>query len=502
MRSGGTRVYDELKPAEECAVVGALGTNPVATDIYYSLRILQHRGQESAGIATFDNELVVKKGMGLAHEVFSKEDLQDLVGRAGIGHVRYSTTGSSAFENAQPISCMTESGSIALAHNGDIVNAIPLRKELQKKGWAFMTTGDSEVIVRLLANEISSTGDIIRAMRQLSRQLVGSYCLVIIIGDRVFGMRDPLAIRPLCIGEGGGLRMVASESVVFDTLGMKFLRDVKPGEIVEITRSGFQSWRLPHPAHTAHCMFEWLYFARPDSVIDGRLVYDARVKVGEQLFKEHPVEADIVMPVPESGRAQAQGYSRVSGLPMVEGLIKNRYIERTFIMPEQAEREIGVLLKLNPVRSAVKGKRIVLVDDSIVRGTTIRKIVQIIREAGAKEIHLRIGCPPIVAPCYLGVDMKTRDQFIANKMKVSEIAEYITANTLGYISIEGMIKALRQKKDDLCIGCLTGEYPLKIPGERVRPGKPLEEFEDEHGPSKSRRKPTAKPKKKVPKKRI
>jgi len=495
MRSGGENGYKELKPRDKCGVIGAVGASPVATDIYYALRIVQHRGQESAGIAVFDGEIKVKKGMGLAHEVFSKEDLQDLGGTAGMGHVRYSTTGSSAVENAQPISCTTEYGGIALAHNGDIVNSDALRKELQKRGWAFMTSSDSEVIVRLLANEISSTGDVIRALREFTKKLIGSYSLVIMIGERVFGMRDPLAVRPLCIGRGNGLRMIASESVVFDTLGMRFLRDVKPGEIVELTREGFESWRLPHPTHTAHCMFEWLYFARPDSLLDGRLVYDARVKVGEQLAKEHPVKADIVMPVPESGRAQAQGYSRASGLPLVEGLIKNRYIERTFIMPDQSEREIGVLLKLNPVRSAIKGKRVVLVDDSIVRGTTIRKIVQIIREAGAKEIHLRIGCPPIKAPCYLGIDMKTRDQFIANMKTVPEITKYITADTLGYISIQGMIRSLRQAREDLCLGCLTGEYPVKIPGERVRLEKPLEEFAEE--PPKP-----ARPRKKTSKKRI
>jgi len=498
MRGGSNHGYEELRPRDKCGVIGAVGKIPVATDIYYALRILQHRGQESAGIAAFDGELKVKKGMGLAHEVFSKEDLQELMGRVGIGHVRYSTTGTSALENAQPISCQTDFGGIALAHNGDIVNSDILRRELGKRGWAFMTSSDSEVIVRLLANEVSSTGDIIRALREFTAKLVGSYSLVILVGNRLFGMRDSLAVRPLCIGEGNGLKMVASESVVFDTLGMKFIRDVKAGEIVELTPDGFDSWRLPHPTHTAHCMFEWLYFARPDSTIDGRLVYDARVKVGEQLAKEHPVKADIVMPVPESGRAQAQGFSRASGVPLVEGLIKNRYIERTFIMPDQADREVGVLLKLNPVRSAIKGKRIVLVDDSIVRGTTIRKIVQIIREAGAKEIHLRIGCPPIISPCYLGIDMKTRDQFIANQKTVPQIARYITADSLGYISIEGMVKALRQSREDLCLGCLTGEYPVKVPGERYRAEKPLEEFAEEP----ARRKRAVKPSKKSSKKRI
>ena len=270
--------------------------------------------------------------------------------------------------------------------------------------------------------------------------------------------------------------MAASESVVFDTLGYKFVRDLKPGEIVALRPDGFDSFRLPHPTNTAHCMFEWVYFARPDSVLDGRLVYDARVKIGQQLAREHAVPADIVVPVPESGRAQAQGYSQASGLPVVEGLIKNRYIERTFIMPEQADREVGVLLKLNPVKSAVKNKRIVLVDDSIVRGTTIKKIVTILREAGAREVHLRIGCPPIRAPCYLGIDMKTRDQFIANNRTVEEVASFVGADSLGYISMGGLVRALNHPKEDICFGCLTSVYPVEIPGEKFRGVEKLERF--------------------------
>jgi len=296
------------------------------------------------------------------------------------------------------------------------------------------------------------------------------------IRDKVYAVRDPLAVRPLCIGQKDGAMMIASESVVFDALGYKFVRDLKPGEIVELRADGFESFRLPHPTHTAHCMFEWVYFARPDSVVDERLVYDARVKIGEQLAREHPVEADIIVPVPESGRAQAQGYSQVSGFPVVEGLIKNRYIERTFIMPEQSDREVGVLLKLNPIHSAVKHKRVVLIDDSIVRGTTIRKIVQMLRRAGAREVHVRIGCPPIRFPCYLGIDMKTRDQFIANERKVEEIGEFITADSIGYLSLKGLIGALKHPKGDVCLGCLTGEYPIPIPGERLRKERPLEIF--------------------------
>lgn len=469
--------FDALRPNEKCGVIGVACAGPAAPEIYYGLRILQHRGQESAGISVYDGGANhVKRGMGLVHEVFSRDDLSGLPGSAGIGHVRYSTTGSSVIENAQPITCMSVQGDIALAHNGDIVNADAVREDLMRKGWGFVTSSDSEVIVRLLANEIAGTGDVRRALREFTKRLIGAYSLTLLIGDTVYAIRDPLGIRPLCIGQREGSTMVASESVVFDTLGYKFIRDLRPGEIVELRPDGFESYRIPHPVNTAHCMFEWVYFARPDSVLDGRLVYDARVKIGRQLARDHPANADIVVPVPESGRAQAQGFSQESGLPVVEGLIKNRYIERTFIMPEQEDREIGVLLKLNPIKSAVKGKRIVLIDDSIVRGTTIRKIVQILREAGAREVHVRVGCPPIRSPCYLGIDMKTRDQFIANSRTVEEIRGFITADSLGYLSMPGLIRALGHPRNDLCLGCLTGEYPVEVPGEKFRGIERLEAF--------------------------
>ena len=469
--------FGELRPSDKCGIVAVASREPANRDLYYALRILQHRGQESAGIAVYDGgETRSRRGMGLVHEVFSPEDLDKLLGNVGIGHVRYSTTGSSVLDNAQPIVVSTAHGDIALGHNGDIVNAGLLRDELTRKGWAFMTTSDSEVIVRLLANELTKSGDVKRALKEFTRRLIGAYSLVIMIDGTAYAVRDPLAIRPLCIGFKDGAYMATSESVVFDTLGFKFVRDLKAGEIVELHPDHVESFRLPHPTNTAHCMFEWVYFARPDSVLDGRLVYDARVKIGQQLAREYPVDADIVVPVPESGRAQAQGYSQVSGLPVVEGLIKNRYIERTFIMPEQADREVGVLLKLNPIKSAVKRKRIVLVDDSIVRGTTIKKIVRILREAGAREVHLRIGCPPIVAPCYLGIDMKTRDQFIANARTVEEIRTFVGADSLGYLSMPGLIRALDHSREDICFGCLTAIYPVEVPGEKFRGVEKLERF--------------------------
>src|SRR5438093_1059296 len=367
-----TSERSDHRPREKCGIIGCSGTTPVTSDLYYGLRILQHRGQESAGLAVYNGEMKSKRGMGLVHEVFSKEDLMDLRGNNGIGHVRYSTTGSSVLENAQPIVVKTSYGDIALAHNGDIANADEIREELSKKGWAFMTTSDSEVIVRLLANEIVNFGgDVKRALKEFTSRLVGAYSLALMINDTVYAVRDPLAVRPLCIGEGNGRFMIASESVVFDALGFKFIRDLKPGEIVELRPDGFDS-----------------------------------------------------------------------------------------------------------IRSAVKNKRIVLIDDSIVRGTTIRKIVQILRQAGAKEVHVRIGCLPIRFPCYLGIDMKTRDQFIANEKTVPEIADFINADSLGYLSMKGLITALKHSRDDICLGCLTGEYPVPIPGEKMRKERPLELFSE------------------------
>ncbi len=464
-------------PRCNCGIMGAVSQDGnVVTDIFYGLRVLQHRGQESAGIAVFEGEMNCKKAMGLVPEVFSAEALSNMAGRVGIGHVRYSTEGASALENAQPIVASSIAGEIALAHNGEVVNAPELRRGLQRKRWAFITSTDSEVIVRVLANEIIRTKDVNQALKEFTSKLVGSYSLVLLVGDRLFAIRDPLAIRPLSYGRKDGTHIVASESVVFDTLGAKFIRDLRPGEIIELTPDGVKSTRLPHPNNTAHCMFEWVYFSRPDSVLDGRLVYDTRVRIGQEIAREHPVEADMVVPVPDSGRAHAFGFAEAMRLPMVEGLIKNRYIERTFILPDQKERDIGVHLKLNAVRSLLQGKRVVLIDDSIIRGTTMRKIVRLVRDAGAREVHVRIGCPPVRAPCYLGIDMKTRDQFVANGRSVEQIQDYMGADSLAYVSIQGLVNAIGMSQEDLCLGCLTGVYPVQIPGEKVRPQRRLDLF--------------------------
>lgn len=461
---------------EACGVVGAAAAKNVALDLYHGLRILQHRGQESGGLAIWHNGIHTAKGMGLVHHVVSAKDLENLQGLVGIGHVRYSTAGGSTVENCQPIVVATNYGDIALGHNGEITNADRLRGELQKKGWAFITTSDSEIIVRLLANEISTHGDPVRAIRETMRLIEGAYSLTVLVGNRVFAVRDPHAIRPLCVGKIDGGHLAASESVVFDTLGAEFLRDLYPGEILELTPSELRSTRTPVPQHPAHCMFEWVYFARPDSAIDGQLVYDVRKRLGEILAREQPADADIIVPIPDSGRSHALGFCEASGLPYTEGLMKNRYIERTFIMPHQAERESSVMLKLNPVRSVLRGKRVVLIDDSIVRGTTMKQIVQLVRDAGAKEVHVRIGSPPIRSPCYLGIDMKTRQQFAASGKTIEEICRMITADTLGYISIEGLVEAIGLHSLDLCLGCLTGEYPVPVEGEKIRFQQRLEAF--------------------------
>jgi amidophosphoribosyltransferase len=412
--------------------------------------------------------------MGLVHEVLAGHNFNVMSGNKGIGHVRYSTSGSSCAENCQPIVVTTLAGDVALAHNGDIVNADKLRQKLQSEGWAFLTTTDSEIIIRMLATELSLSSDPIRAIKNVMKVIEGAYSLTIMIGDRIFGIRDPLGFRPLCLGRFPEGYSLASESAVFDVMGGEFVRDIAPGEIVEISQTGFVSTKTSAPVHRAHCMFEWVYFARPDSVLDGKEVYQVRKNLGHILAREQPVDADVVVAVPDSGRAHALGFAEASGIPYEEGFMKNRYVERTFIMPEQTLRDEGVLLKLNPIISTMKGKRVVIVDDSIVRGTTMRKIVQMTRRAGAREVHVRIGCPPIIAPCYYGIDMKTRDQFAAVNRTSEDIARLITADSVGYTSMKGLVQALEIDENDLCLACINGEYPTTIAGEKLRFQKKLE----------------------------
>jgi len=440
-----------------------------------ALSIIQHRGQEAAGIAVYNGKTIsYHRGMGLVHEVLVGRQYNSLVGNVGVGHVRYSTTGTSCAENCQPITVTTKEGDLALAHNGDIVNAASIRTKLQSEGWAFLTSTDSEIIVRIMATELSISPDPIRAIKTVMKTLEGAYSITMMLGGRIFGFRDPYGFRPLCLGKLPGGYVLASESSIFDVLKGEFIRDVLPGEIVEINPHGFTSTRTPAAPHKAHCMFEWVYFARPDAVIDGREVYQVRTSIGKILAKEQPVEADVVVPVPDSGRAHALGYAEGSGIPYAEGFMKNRYIERTFILPDQSQRDEGVLLKLNPIRSTVAGKRVVIVDDSIVRGTTMLKIVQMTRRAGAKEVHVRIGCQPVIAPCFYGVDMKTREQFAALNRTPQQIAELITADSVGYISQAGLVEALQIPESELCLACVNGEYPTRIVGEKMRFQKTLE----------------------------
>ncbi|HWG90467.1 MAG TPA: amidophosphoribosyltransferase [Candidatus Thermoplasmatota archaeon] len=472
--ASGTSATDDVEKAirDKCGVVGVVapaGTE-VAPLIAYALRALQHRGQESTGIVTqHEGKSVLHRNMGLVENVYTPEVLRTLQGPLGIGHVRYATTGGSTIENAQPLLVTSAGGDVALAHNGDIVNSKPLRDEFIAKGWSFLTTNDTEVALRMLAAELATTPNRVKALRNVMKRLSGSYCFTLLIGDTLYAVRDPLGIKPLCYGSlpGGGF-MVASESTALNVVGGELIRDVEPGEILEVTLDGVKGFLPEKKAESAHCMFEYVYFARADSIMDGATVYDVRVDIGKRLAKEQPALADVVIPVPDSGRTHATGYAFASGIPFAEGLMKNRYVHRTFIMPDQKMRDQGVRMKLNPVKSVIQGKRVVLVDDSIVRGTTMRRIIQMVRDAGATEVHVRIGSPPITSPCYLGIDMNTRGQLVAAELTIPEICKMIGADSLGYISLEGLTESIGKSRSQLCTGCLTGEYPVAIPGEKQR----------------------------------
>jgi amidophosphoribosyltransferase len=455
-----------MPPQDKCGIVGiSFGrSRPVAPYLYNALRALQHRGQESCGITVHDGrDLKARGGMGYVHEVLGKMRDGDVEGSCGIGHTRYSTTGGSVAQNVQPFIGSTDVGYLALGHNGDIVNACEIMEDRQARGWAFMTSSDSELILRLLANELVDHPSVPKAMARVAKRLRGAYTLCLQLGDSVYGIRDPMGIRPLYLGHIEDGYMFASESVAIDTLGGDLIRDVEPGEIVELRHGRLTSHRFAKSTRTAHCMFEWVYFARPDSIIQGSEVYAVRERIGAILAREHPVEADVVFGVPDSGRAHALGYSREAGVLYEEGMMKNRYVGRTFILPSQATRESDTLAKLNPIKSVVKGKRVVMVDDSIVRGTTMRRIVKMLRRAGATEVHVRIGVPHIVAPCPFGIDMKTRDQFLARGRTDTEIAKIIGADSVGYLSMKGLEEAIGIPLDGLCCGCLTEEYPMDIP---------------------------------------
>jgi len=446
---------------EACGVFGIYAPDEdVARLTFFALFALQHRGQESAGIAAADGENIqVCTGMGLVSQVFSEAFLSKLSGNIAIGHNRYSTLGSSRMANAQPIIVGEGDEMIALAHNGNIVNAEYLHQELSELGYTFRTTTDSEVIANLI---LSAPGnDLIAKIRYAISRLQGAYSLTILTRNRLLAVRDPLGVRPLCLGSSDGGWVVASETCALDHIGASFIREVTPGEIVSIDGGGIISHQGA-VGRKALCIFEYIYFARPDSVIDGRLLYQARQAMGAGLAEEHPVEADLVMGVPDSATAAGVGYALKSGIPLGEGLIKNRYVGRTFIAPDQRIRDIGVQLKFNPLPEILNGKRVVLVDDSIVRGTTTPKVINLLRRAGAKEVHMRVCAPPIRYPCFFGVDMATRGELIAAQKTVPEIQDYIGADSLGYLSIDGLIKAVALSADNFCMACFTGKYPIPV----------------------------------------
>lgn len=452
---------DELH--EECGVIGVYnesGKN-AAESIYYGLYALQHRGQESAGIAVNENKKIqAHKGMGLVSEVFRDPNMEIFKGNIGIGHVRYSTSGESEIENAQPIVANYRDSQIALAHNGNLVNAKALRNMLQDAGVVFQTTIDTEVILNLIARNYKA--DLLEAIKRVGEIIKGAYALVLTIDDHLIGLRDPHGMRPMCLGQTEDGYVLASESCALDAIGAKLVRDIEPGEIISIGPEGIRSDRLNQWTKKRLCIFELIYFARPDSVMDGIGVYDSRHRAGQILAEEFPVDADIVVGVPDSGIPAAIGYAERSGIPYGIGLIKNKYIGRTFIQPNQEQREKGVRIKLNPLKGIINGKRVILVDDSIVRGTTSRRLVELLRDAGAKEVHFRVSSPPVAYSCHFGIDTPYRKQLIASKMSVEEIKEMIGADSLGYISVEGLENACG-KGHGYCRACFDGDYPMEVP---------------------------------------
>jgi amidophosphoribosyltransferase len=447
---------------EQCGVFGVWAPGEdVARITFYGLYALQHRGQESAGIATTDGvSLFVRTGMGLVTQVFDESDLGFLPGFAAIGHTRYSTTGSSRICNAQPLHVMGTGGQLALGHNGNLVNAEMLRAELEAQGITFSSGTDSEVIAWLL---ITTPGpDWETRLRAVMRRIEGAYCLVILTPTSLIAVRDPMGNRPLCLGRLGDGWLVASETCALDHLGAALVREIQPGEVVTIDRDGPRSFSAVEPKREAFCIFEYIYFARPDSIIRGERIYPIRMAMGRELAREHPVEADVVIGIPDSATAAAIGYARASGIPYVEGLIKNRYVGRTFIQPDQRIREAGVHLKFNPVRELLEGQRVVVVDDSIVRGTTTPHVVRLLRAAGARAVHMRVCAPPIRHPCYFGVDMASRSELIAAQKTVADIACHIEVDSLGYLSVEGLLRAVNMPRESFCLACFTGDYPIPV----------------------------------------
>jgi amidophosphoribosyltransferase len=447
-------------PRDECGVFGVYAPeSDVARLAYFALYALQHRGQESAGIATAENgDITAVRELGLVSQVFDEVNLRALPGGVAIGHVRYSTTGSSAWQNAQPIH-RSDHHNVALAHNGNLINAVELHSELRERGVGFSSTSDSEIIAALIStHEADRVED---AIEDVIPRLEGAFSTVVMSPEGVFAFRDGAGLRPLALGQLGDRYCVASESCAFDIIGAQLLRDVQPGELVCIGERGIESRQAVESERRAFCVFEHIYFARPDSMLEGRRTQVSREKMGEILWREAPVEADLVISVPDSGNPAANGYAKASGVPQGDGLIKNRYVARTFIQPGQELRRHGLRMKFNPLPEVVGGKRIVVVDDSIVRGNTTRQIIGMLRDAGALEVHLRISAPPIRHPCHYGVDMSTREEMVAHDRTVDEVARELRADSLAYLSLEGLYEAIGLTRATHCDACFTGEYPLE-----------------------------------------
>ena len=449
---------------EECGIFGVLGHQEAAHIAYLGMYALQHRGQESAGIVSTDgHDLYRQTGMGYVAEIFTQSSLENLKGAAAIGHTRYSTAGESSIKNAQPILVTCSQGDLALCHNGNLVNALQVRRELEQAGSIFQSSSDSEVILHLIAR--SKKASIEEAITEALLQVNGAYSLIFLNQEKMIAVRDPRGFRPLSFGWLNGAPVLASETCAFDLIEAKFEREVGPGEMLTLSKGEVKSQKICPSVSASFCIFEHVYFSRPDSYIFGKSVYESRHLLGRYLAQEHPVDADVVLPVPDSGVAAAIGFSREAGIQFEFGLIRNHYVGRTFIEPKQAIRHFGVKIKLNPVVELIQGKRVVLVDDSIVRGTTSRKIVKMVRDAGAAEVHMRISCPPTISPCFYGIDTPTKKELIASSHSVAEICKYIEADSLGYLSHERMLRAcgVAEGQGHFCSACYTGDYPVKFP---------------------------------------
>ncbi|MFQ5645605.1 MAG: amidophosphoribosyltransferase [bacterium] len=458
-------MFDKFR--DECGVFGVFGHPEASVLTYLGLYALQHRGQEGAGIVSNDGKYFhLQRGLGLVADVFDQSHLEALTGGAALGHVRYSTAGDSSLRNVQPLVVDYARGSLAIAHNGNLLNANQLREKLEKEGSIFHSTADTEIIIHLMAK--SKLPDFESALVEALAQVSGAYSMLLMNEDKLIGIRDPRGFRPLCLGKLNGAYVLSSETCALDLIGASFIRNIKPGEVVVIDKNGVQSFSPFPKAKESLCIFEHIYFARPDSELDEQSITQVRRRLGKKLAQETAVGADYVIPVPDSGIYAAMGFAEESGIPYERGLIRNHYVGRTFIEPQQAIRHFGVKIKLNPVKSIVKGKKIVVVDDSIVRGTTSRKIVEMIRNAGAREVHMRISAPPSRFPCFYGIDTPTRKELIASTNTVEAISEFLSTDSLGYLSYQGMMEAVSNGRNHFCTACFSGEYPIKLPWKRKK----------------------------------